>query len=146
MLPLKVRAFPPWSTAVQNDDDGHDTAARPFAASMLAGALQELPLNVSALPWESTAAQNDAEGQETELSWWLPSISAGALHELPLKATSWPVPSTATQNDEVGQETDDAANVGSTALRVDHPFTANAGVGAPTASTIAPSVAPSAAR
>ena len=51
--PLNVTAFPLKSTAMQNDDEGHETEVRACVPSMLAGELHEPPLNVTALPLPS---------------------------------------------------------------------------------------------
>ena len=66
-LPLKVDAFPSWSTAAQNDADGHDTErkkgrCRIEAAEQWVGALHALPLNVNA---SSVAVHGDAERRQT---------------------------------------------------------------------------------
>jgi hypothetical protein len=65
---LNVTAFPLKSTAMQKDDEGHETDVSTLVPSMLTSELQTLPLNITAFPLEPTAAQKDGDEHETEVS------------------------------------------------------------------------------
>jgi len=102
-LPVNVTARPAWSTATQNDPDGHDTALSTAPPSIVAGALQELPLNVTARPAWSTATQNDAEAHDTESG---PPPSASGAHARPLNVDA-SSPTNPTQNDADAHDTEE---------------------------------------
>jgi hypothetical protein len=133
-----VKPFPPASTAIQNNDDAHETEFIPFlVVSIWTGELHELPLNVSASSENcelSTPMQNDDDEHETEVS-PLASTWAGAPHELPLNVCACPFPPTATQNDDDGHDTELEALM---LVGPDHPEPANADDGTRSALTVTP--------
>ena len=102
---------PEWSTATQNDAEGHETEASGWEPST--SVRDQVPLLHSSTPPEpSTATQKEVEGQETPVG-ATPmvvvgagpgSIRAGADQAVPFQSRASPPPLTAMQNDVVTHE------------------------------------------
>jgi hypothetical protein len=139
-LPLYLNASPLPETAMQNDEDAHETEVRSSGylvmpgVSIGVGELHELPLSVSAYPARSIAAQNDGDGHETDVSEPLGSCGSGGggVHELPPLNVwyAYPLVPTTAQNDDDGHDTDPGAFLASMGVLPDHPPVANADEGA----------------
>lgn len=86
--PVKV-AFWAWSTATQNDVDGHATLVSVLFGSIVRAALQAPRRIIDTVPARPTAAQKDTDGHETEVANTARSTFVGA-DQLPAAAASTP--------------------------------------------------------
>jgi hypothetical protein len=115
-VPFQRRKLPPWSPAMQNFAEAHDTSERPpWPFSIARGADHPLPFQTIALPPTPIAMQNLTEGHETlERPARAPfgSILYPADHEAPFQRRASPSTSKATQKLVEAQETEVVASFG----------------------------------
>ncbi len=67
-MPFQERALPEASTAMQKDEEAHDTELKLPVPSMFCAEDQEVPFQETTLPPQSTAIQKDDDVHDTEVS------------------------------------------------------------------------------